>query len=140
MEKNSNACGRGTGPRDTDQAKGKVVLFAPTAPVSAHRTVFGGGSCFLILILIVILLHLSEARPGLRLRLRLGGTTQKVKCAPPVGPFHLGVVLISTNFVIIGMSPGEFAGKRIPRPSAYGRASENIFLIAAGIELAIARS
>jgi hypothetical protein len=53
-------------------------------------------------------------------------------------PFHLGVVLVSANFLIVEMSLCELTVKRIPRPLAYGLASENIFLIAAGSELAIA--
>ena len=54
--------------------------------------------------------------------------------------FHLGVVLIFTNFAIIGnVAQVELAGKRIPRPSAYGLASESIFLIATGSDPAMAR-
>ena len=56
-----------------------------------------------------------------------------------VGPSHLGVVFIPTNFLTVETSLDELTAKRIPRPSAYGLASENIFLIAAGSELAIAR-
>jgi hypothetical protein len=52
---------------------------------------------------------------------------------------HLGVVFISINFLTVETSLGEFTVKRIPRPSAYGLASENIFLMAAGSELTIAR-
>jgi hypothetical protein len=51
----------------------------------------------------------------------------------------MGVVFNSTNVWIVEISLGELTEKRIPRPSAYGLASENIFLIAAGSELAIAR-
>ena len=65
--------------------------------------------------------------------------TIRVDCGD-LRPSHLGVVFSSTNVLIVEMSPGELTEKRIPRPSAYGLASENIFLIAAGSELAIARS
>ena len=51
---------------------------------------------------------------------------------------HLDAVFISTNVVIIGISPGEHTANRIPRPSAYGFASENIVLILHGSELAMA--
>jgi hypothetical protein len=63
-----------------------------------------------------------------------------IRCIRFVGPFHLGVVFISSNFLILATSLSELTGKRIPRPSAYGLASENIFLIAAGSELDMSRS
>jgi hypothetical protein len=65
--------------------------------------------------------------------------TETAGAAHFVRPSHLGVVFSSTNVLIIEMSLGDLTEKRIPRPSAYGLASENIFLIAAGSELAIAR-
>ena len=56
-----------------------------------------------------------------------------------VRPRHLGVSLILTSSSTIEISLDEETGNRIPRPSAYGLASESIFLIRSGNELSITK-